>query len=194
MSVQIIDAFKKLTFIALALASGGCAATLIGAGVATAAAVGADSRGAGTVVSDQTMEHRVNNVLSAQVPSGSFTIASHNQSILLAGQVPTQEQKDKAELAVINTAGVKKVWNYLSISVNETAGDITHDTYLTSLAKSRLIGQKGVNTNNIKVVTCNAVVYLLGGKSAGKAEQISGAITGIEGISGVRKVVNLIQR
>lgn len=187
------DIYVKLIVAALTFAISGCAATLIGAGAGTAVAVGADSRGGGTVVDDQTLEHRVNKVLDAQVPNGSFTVASHNQRVLLAGQVSSQEERDKAVLAATNTAGVKKVWNYVTISVNETVGDISHDTYLTSLAKSRLIGQKGVNTNNIKVVTCNDVVYLLGDKDAGDSVQIAGAIEGIQGISGVKKVVNLIQ-
>lgn len=184
----------QLIFIILSLGVSGCAATLIGAGVGTGVAVGTDSRGAGVVVDDQTLEHNVNNVLSAQVPDGSFTVASHGGRVLLAGQVSTQEEKDKAAVAALNTAGVKKVWNYLTLSVNETVGDISHDTYLTSLAKSRIIGQKGVNANDIKVVTCSDVVYLLGdNKSAGDPVQIAGAIKGVESISGVKKVVNLIQ-
>jgi osmotically-inducible protein OsmY len=193
MAQNTIHTLGKLAFITLSIAISGCAATVIGAGVGTAAAVGTDTRGGGTVVDDQSLEHSVNNVLSAQVPNGSYTVASYNGDVLLAGQVPTQEDKDKAELAVTNTAGVKKVWNYLTISVNETIGDISHDTYLTSLAKTRLIGQKGVNTNNIKVVTCNDVVYLLG-SDAGDPTQVNGGIKGIESISGVKKVVNLIQK
>ncbi|MCC2644955.1 MAG: hemolysin [Burkholderiales bacterium] len=195
MSKNTFNILSKFMIIILALSSAGCAAALIGAGAAagTAAAVGTDSRGGEKVVSDQVLVRRVNNVLDAQVPNGSFTIASHNQKVLLAGQVSSQEEKDKAETAVINTAGVKKVWNYLTISVNETVGDISHDTYLTSLAKSRLIGQKHVNTNNIKVVTCNNVVYLLGDRKAGDKVQIDGAVAGINDISGVKNVVNLIQ-
>ncbi|MCC2625369.1 MAG: hemolysin [Burkholderiales bacterium] len=190
---NILNISGWLIFGALVVGVGGCAATVIGAGAGTAVAVGMDSRSGGGVIDDQTLEHDVNNVLSAQVPNGSFTVASHGQRVLLAGQVPTQADKDKAALAATNTAGVKKVWNYLTISVNETVGDISHDTYLTSLAKSRLIGQKGVNTNNIKVVTCSDVVYLLGdNKSAGEPSQIAGGIKGIESISGVKKVVNLI--
>lgn len=189
---NILNTLGWVVSIGLSFGVIGCAATVIGAGAGTAVAIGADSRGGGGVIDDQTLEHDVNNVLSAQVPNGSFTVASHGQKILLAGQVPTQADKDKAALAATNTAGVKKVYNYLTLSVNETVGDISHDAYLTSLAKSRLIGQKGVNTNNIKVVTCSDVVYLLGDKDAGNSEQIAGAIKGIESISGVKKVVNLI--
>lgn len=196
MKTNIINPSKLLTIIVAcaALSLSSCAAAVVG-GVAaaggTAAATGTDARGGGTVVDDQGLEHDVNNVLSAQVPEGSFTVASYDGKILLAGQVPNAAAKARAQSAAENTAGVRTVWNYLTIGKNETAGAITHDAYLTSSAKTRLIAQKGVNTNNIKVVTSNKIVYLLG-KNAGNPTQIKGAITGIKGISGVHNVVNLI--
>ena len=169
----------------------GCAATVIGAGVGTAAATGTDSRGFGTVVDDQGLEHKVNSVLDAQVPEGSFTVASYNGKVLLAGQVSSDVEKSKAQIAASNTVGVKQVWNYVSIGKKESVGDISSDAYITSAAKTRLIAQKDVNTNNIKVVTCAGVVYLLG-DNAGSTHQVQGAIDGIRQISGVKNVVNLI--
>ncbi len=167
----------------------GCAALVVGGG-ATAATV-ADTRGPGTVISDQSLEHDVNSNLKGAVPNGSFTVASYSHEVLLAGQVPTAADKKAAMFAVKNTKNVKKVWNYLTIGTNESLADISNDTYLTSVAKTRLIGQKGVNANNIKVVTCNGVVYLLGKKS-GDPVQINGAIEGIRQIDGVKNVINLI--
>lgn len=171
-----------------------CSAVVVG-GVAAAGGTGiataTDARGGSNVVDDQSLEHKVNQVLSAQIPKGSFTVASYDQKILLAGQVPTSADKAKANSAAANTTGVKKVWNYLTVGANEDAGDITNDAYLTTAAKTRLIAQKDVNTNNIKVVTSNGVVYLLG-KQAGKVEQIQDAIVGIKGINKVHGVVNLI--
>lgn len=183
----------RYLFIVAAIYLCGCAALAVGGAAGTAVAVGTDSRGANVVVDDQTLEHSVNDVLDAQVPGGSFTVASFNQHVLLAGQVPNAEDKYKAELAVTNTSGVKSVWNYLTISNTETVSDIARDAYLTSAAKSRLIAQKGVNANNVKVVTCGAVVYLLG-YQAGDPVQVKGAADGIKNISGVTKVVNLIQK
>ena len=182
-----------LSAITLAINIGGCAVAAVGAAAGTTAAVATDARGGSTVISDQTLEHNINKVLDAQLPGASFTVASFDHMVLLAGQVRSEEDKDKAELAVTNTQGVKKVWNYLTIGPNETMNDITRDTYLTSAAKTRLIAQKSVNTNNIKVVTCAGVVYLLG-KNAGDSVQIGGAIQGIRHIDGVKKVVNHIQR
>jgi osmotically-inducible protein OsmY len=184
----------KLAVVSLPIIMSGCAAAVVGAGLGAAVAVGADSRGSTVVVDDKTLAYNVTDAVETAVPNGSFTIASYNQMILLAGQVPTPDDRDHAELATINTEGVKKVWNYLSLSVNETAGDLTQDAYITSLAKSRLLGQSGVHSNNVKVVTCSGVVYLLGDQNAGDTVQIDGAIKGIKQINGVKNVVNLIQR
>ena len=185
---------KLLLTLVIIGSTSSCAAAVVGGAVAAGGAgvaTAADARGSGNVIGDQTLEHDINNVLHAQIPHGNFTVASYAKEVLLAGQVPSAADKAKAEIAATNTAGVKKVFNYLTIKANETAGDTTHDAYLTSSAKTRLIAQKGVNTNNIKVVTSDNVVYLLG-YNAGKAQQIKGAIIGIKGISGVDNVVNLI--
>ena len=184
--------FKKVLMLSVILGITGCAATVIGAGVGTAAATGTDARGGGSVIDDQLLEHRVNSVLDAQVPKGSFTVASYSNEVLLAGQVSSHKEYDKANLAVENTENVKKVWNYLTVGKKESIGDISKDTYITSAAKTRLIAQKDVNTNNIKVVTCAGTVYLLG-KDAGSKVQVDGAIDGIRTISGVKKVVDLIR-
>lgn len=170
----------------------GCAATAVGVGAGAGVASASDTRGFSTVVSDQTLEHKVNSVLGAQVPNGSFTVASYAAQVLVAGQVSNEADYDKVNNAVTNTQGVKKVWNYVTVGSKETLGDMSQDAYLTSAAKTRLIGQKEVNTNNIKVVTCAGVVYLLG-NNAGKRHQVTAAIRGIKQIKGVKGVVNLIQ-
>ena len=151
----------------------------------------ASSNGFVARADDQSLEHKVNQVLSDQLVKGNFTVASYGHEVLLTGQVATHKDRTKAMTAVMNTTGVNKVWNYLSVGASEDAGDIANDAYLTTAAKSRLIAQKDVNTNNIKLVTSNGVVYLLG-KDVGKPDQIQAAIVSIKGINKVRKVVNLI--
>ncbi len=140
---------------------------------------------------DQILEHRINKVLRDKFPKMSFTVASYGHGVLLAGKVATSKDKSEVFAAVTNTIGVSKVWNYLSIGAKEKGSDIAIDAYLTTASKSRLIAQKDVHTNNIKVVTSNQVVYLLG-EDAGQIDQVQDAIIGIKGISNVRKVVNLI--
>ncbi|MCE2705793.1 MAG: BON domain-containing protein [Proteobacteria bacterium] len=139
------------------------------------------------------LEDKVNSVLKTQFSSGSYTVASHKQNILLAGQVPSEEMRIQTSKAVQNIIGGGTLWNYLQVRENENAAEISADGIITSEAKTRLILQKNVNTNNIKVVTCANVVYLLG-SNAGTTYQIKGAIHGIKNIAGVKGVVNLINK
>ncbi|HLX52886.1 MAG TPA: BON domain-containing protein [Aquella sp.] len=173
-------------------ASTGVEAKTIGSYVDSAVDSVKDSTNStGAAVSDQNLEHKVNNVLSAQVPNGSFTIASYYKYILLTGQVPTMKDKSKAEFAVRNTAGVREVWNYLTVEPNESAKAISNDAVITTAARNKLLLQSGVNSNNIKVVTDNSVVYLLG-RNPGKISKLKLAIKDISKIDGVTRVVNLI--
>lgn len=149
------------------------------------------TRSVGNSVDDQTLALKATAVLNAQISDASFTITSYKQELLLAGQVPNVAAKTKAENAVLNIIGVKTVWNYLTIEANEDAVAIAHDSYLTTLAKGRLVAQRDVNANNITVVTVNKAVYLLG-RQAGGNSQLQAAIDGIKEIDSVKNVVNLI--
>lgn len=153
---------------------------------------GTPTRTVGDTLDDQSLAHNVNNVLSAQISDGSFTIVSYGSKILLAGHVSRSTDISKAIRGARDTKGVSFVWNYLTVGNSETASDISKDAYLTIAVKTRLIAQKNINTNNIKVVTSNRVVYLLG-SNAGSKNQLKDAIEGIRQIAGVNDVVNLIE-
>ena len=168
--------------------------TLIGgaAAIGTGVAVETDDRGGKIVYDDQKLAGKAKDIASSINSNGSYTISSYNGHILLAGQVPNKSDRDKIGSSVSNINGIKGVWNYLTVEKNQSVAQISKDTYFTSAAKSRLIAQKDINTNNIKVVTCNGIVYLMGSK-VGSIDQLNGAISGIKEIDGVKGVVNLVQ-
>lgn len=140
---------------------------------------------------NQSLENSAQDVLSKYYPKGNFSVVAYDDNVLLLGQIPTQADKDDATVRVKALPKVAMVWNYLEVGKNEGIGQSTTDAYLTTAAKSRLVAQKDVNTDNIKVVTENGTVYLLG-KNAGNSVQVNGAAAGIKSIDGVKGVVNLI--
>lgn len=190
----------KITLLGAAVSSTtGCAAFWITAGATTAvAATGTavaiieDDRGASVVLDDQKLEHSVNSSLNQYYPNANFTVASYNYHVLLTGQVATTLQKEGAQLKVEDLPNVRGVYNYLEVRDNVSFAQSSKDTLITSEAKTLLIAQSGVNANNIKVVTADGVVYLLGAK-AGFAENIKVAANGIATVDGVKKVVDLIK-
>lgn len=140
---------------------------------------------------NQSLENSAQDVLGKYYPKGNFSVVAYDDNVLLLGQIPTQADKDDATTRIKSLPKVANVWNYLEVGKNEGIGQSTTDAYLTTAAKSRLVAQKDVNTDNIKVVTENGTVYLLG-KNAGNSIQVNGAVDGIKSINGVKAVVSLI--
>lgn len=140
---------------------------------------------------NQSLENSAEDILNKYYPKGNFSTVAYDDNVLLLGQIPTQADKDDATVRVKALPKVANVWNYLEVGKNEGIGQATTDSYLTTAAKSRLVAQKGVNTDSVKVVTENGTVYLLG-KNAGNSIQVNGAVDGIKSIDGVKDVVNLI--
>ena len=186
--------FESVILLSSFLLLNSCATAVIGgaAAIGTGVAVETDDRGGKIVYDDQKLASKAKNIASSINSNGSYTISSYNGHILLAGQVPNKSDRDKIGSSVSNINGIKGVWNYLTVEKNQSVAQISKDAYFTSAAKSRLIAQKDINTNNIKVVTCNGIVYLMGSK-VGSLDQLNGAISGIKEIDGVKGVVNLVQ-
>lgn len=176
----------------------GCVAISFSAGATT---FSQDTDASGTTTSasntsfldNQSLEHTSKKVLKRNYPSSRFSVVAYDNNVLLLGQIPTQAMKDAAAAKVKALPKVANVWNYLEVGKKISAGQVTKDGYLTTGAKTRLIAQKEVNTNNIKVVTENSTVYLLG-KDIGNRTELDGAIVGIKSIAGVKNVVDLTEK
>lgn len=172
-----------------------CATAVVagaGAAVGTGVAVGTDDRGANTVFSDSDLASKAKDIANSINSNGSYTVSAYNGKVLLAGQVPSYKSRGDIVASVQSMNGVKGVWDYMTVGPNQSFGQVTKDTYITSATKTRLIAQKDVNTNNIKVVTCDGVVFLMG-DDIGDQKQLISAISGIRTIDGVRNVVDFTQ-
>lgn len=152
-----------------------------------------DVRSAGTIVDDQAIEikaihaiHR-NTALSKQ---SHITIISYNNSILLVGQTSSEALKREAADAINQIPKVRHVYNELSIGKPINWATRSHDSWITTQIKTKLIGNKTVSTTRIKVVTENGIVYLLG---IATPEEEQAATEIARDIKGVDKVVQIFE-
>ncbi|RTK96863.1 MAG: BON domain-containing protein [Neisseriaceae bacterium] len=170
----------------------GCATAVIG-GVAaagtTGVAVGEDPRGASGVVDDQELRSNVSDAISSMVAKSDVGVASYNGVVLLTGTVNNAANKSKAETVASQVPGVKGVRNYIEVGPSLSASQVSKDAYLTSAVKSSLLFTKGVSSNDVKVVTTNGVVYIMGYATQ---YQIDKMISSAKSVDGVRKVVSLL--
>ena len=170
-----------------------CVPAAIVGGTAVAAKVITDPRTVGTQIDDETLEERVlfNLRRDPQIRKDArLNVVSYNNMVLLVGQVPNQALKDQAGNIAKGVEYVRGVFNQLTIGPKISSGRVIKDSWVTSQAKSKLLVTKGIKSNDIKVVTENGVVYLMGDVTKQEATLV---VDTVRYLDGVKKVVVLFQ-
>lgn len=89
-------------------------------------------------------------------------VTSFNGVVLIAGQVRAEDLKRLAEEVVRDLRDVRRVHNELEIAGPTSLLTRSGDSWVTSKVKTKLIASDAAPGRDIKVVTENGVVYLLG--------------------------------
>lgn len=170
----------------------GCAAVAV-TGVAAGTSVAADQRTTGTVIEDQSIELKAGRAFSADKEldeKAHINTTSYNTVVLLTGEAPTEELRQRAVDLARNIPRVSHVHNEITIAAPSSLMSRSSDTVITSKVKTRLLADKEVSGLNTKVVTERGVVYLMGLSSRSQADRATelARTTG-----GVQKVVKLFQ-
>jgi osmotically-inducible protein OsmY len=122
-----------------------------------------------------------------------ITIATFHDSILLAGQVISEKQKTEIEKIVRNVAKDRTIYNFLEIANPSSALTRASDSWITAKIKSRLIAIDEADPTQIKVVTENGVVYLMGIVEPRQAEIATDVAKETDGVQKVVKIFSYIQ-
>lgn len=89
----------------------------------------------------------------------------------------------KAEAIVKPIRGVEKIHNQIRIGNITGVSTKTHDTWLTSKVKTMLVSEESVSANDIKVITENGEVFLMGlvtEQEANLAADVARHVSGVE--------------
>ncbi len=127
---------------------------------------------------------------SDNFPDSNIYADVFNRTLLLTGQVKDQAQKDFAENIARGYPGVNKIYDYLEFRLPASFSAKSKDSMITTQVKTQLFGEPGVPSGGIKVVTTNAVVYLMGVVNQNQAESATRIAASV---GGVDKVVTLFE-
>jgi len=170
----------------------GCAAAVI-AGTASAVTAANDRRTIGSQIDDNNIEIKASIALSEierLEKLANITAVSVNGIVLLVGQVANEEMRDEALRTIEGISGIRKIHNQIRIGSNIGVTTQTHDSWLTSKVKAQLLTAKNISSNNIKVVTENAEVFLMGLVSNSESNQ---AVNIARNVSGVERVIKVFE-
>lgn len=184
--------FNKVILIAVLLLLQGCGAALV-AGTAGAVSSATDRRTLGTQIDDNNIEIKAAIALKEDETLAKFSnisVVSLNGNVLLLGQTPTTEMRDIAYAKVKPIVGIKKIHNQIRIGNITGMSTKTHDTWLTSKVKTKLLTTEHVSSNDIKVITENGEVFLMGLVTEAEANT---AVEIARNVSGVVKVIKVFE-
>lgn len=188
---------KRLTLIAfVALVApllSGCF-TLAATGIVATAVSVDDRRSTGFQVEDESIEWKAAARIREQHKDTHVVAVSYNLSVLLVGQVPSEEVKKQVEATVRGVPNVKNVINELAVAGNTSLAARGNDGLVTTNVKARLIGNGKVSPNHVKVVTENSVVFLLGIVTEAEGNAAAEIARTTSGVARVVKVFEYIAK
>ena len=179
----------------LVLASllGGCAAAAVG-GAAAGATAAHDRRTFGSVVDDNAIELGAYDHLNKDKElalKNNVEVVSYNGTVLLIGEVETDELRQRAETRVREIEGVRRVVNELVVrpQISVVAGTV--DKWTTARAKLALadiVDMPGFDPSRVNVTTQAGAVYLMGLVSHAEGERVVEIVSDVPGVTRVVKV------
>jgi len=116
-------------------------------------------------------------------------VISHNGVVLLVGQVESDSLRARAtEIASQASVKIKRIHNELEVAGKISLLVRSNDTWIATKVRTLMFTNSNVPSDQIKVVTENGAVYLMG-----MISQVDGdsAATLARNVSGVTKVVKV---
>jgi len=170
----------------------GCAPIAAG-GAVTGAVITNDRRTAGTVLEDQTVESKAKDFLKADgelAAQAHINVTSFNLMVLVTGEAPTDALKKRAIEYTSRIAKVRHVYDEVRVAAPSASSARANDSLITTKVKAKLISIRDISALDIKVVTENGVVYLMGLLDQPTGDAVAQAVASI---GGIQKVVKLFE-
>lgn len=191
---------KRLSMLAVlgvsVISLSGCIATAVVTTAAVATKVATDPRSAGTQIDDETLEEKVAYNLNkdAQLQQEArINVVSYSGRILLVGQAPSEAAKETAGNIAAGVDGVKEVYNEIRITENIGVAQIATDSWITTKIKSKLLVNGDVKSTDVKVITENGEVFLMGNLTSHQTDAASEVARNVNGVKKVVKVINYLR-
>ncbi len=192
--MKYIKAFQKIIAAsALLIPLCGCVPAALVVGATAGGALVYDKRSMTTMAQDQTAEQRAQRwidydpVLKKQAH---ISVAVFNHVGLLVGQAQTAAARNRATEIMSRIKHIKRTYNEITLAGETSEIQRASDSWVTSKVRTKMLAKKGLDSNDIKVVTEDGVVYLMGYVTRKQADLATDVA---RRTSGVTKVVKIFE-
>lgn len=187
---------KKLLLLVALFSStilSGCLPAAFVAGATAGGVVIADRRSFKTIVQDKKITCQSLIQLNSDKDlkqQSHISVAAFNRVLLLVGEAQTPAARGRAYELVKTVPNIRRITNEITIGEPVCAKEISADVWITTKVKAAMIAEKGLSSTQIKVITEDSVVYLLGLVTHHQTEL---AVEVARTVTGVKKVVTLFE-
>ena len=167
----------------------GCIAVGVGIGAATATKIATDPRTTGTQLDDEIIEEKILYHLDKDQQlreEARINVVVYNNIALLIGQVPDVNSQIVAKNITEGLNLTKLIYNEIRIAPKISYAQTLTDSFITSQVKAKMLVSNKVKASDIKVITENGEVFLMGSVTG---EQADNAAIIASQIKNVKKVI-----
>ena len=166
---------------------------LVGGAMVGGTLLAVDRRTSGAQLDDEAIELRAANQIRSNLGTRvRASVTSYNRQVLLTGEVPNLQDKQRVEDVVKAVESVAAVVNELAVLNSPSLIDRSADTLLTGRIKAMLLDAKDIQSNAFKVVTERNTVYLMGRVTQREAERATEVVRGTPGVQKVVRILEII--
>jgi len=172
----------------------GCVAPVVAAGVGAGMVMTAsDRRSAGAMVEDDTIETKSQKRIDEKYKDTvHVSVTSYNRFALVTGTAPSEDVKMDIERIIGSIPNVKGIANELVVGTPAKNASNSSDARVTGNVKVRFVKSPAFKADNVKVVTENGVVYLMGLVTRAEADAASDIASTTNGVQKVVRVFEYI--
>ena len=166
---------------------------LAATGIGAAALMVDDRRSTGIYIEDENIEWKARGRLIDRFRDAHVNIASYNLTVLVTGEVASEQVKLEVGEAIRGITSVKNVLNELVVGGNTALTARANDSLVTTNVKTRFINNGKFSINHVKVVTEAGTAFLMGIVTREEADAATELARTTSGVSRVVKVFEYIE-
>lgn len=121
-----------------------------------------------------------------------ISTTAFNRRVLLTGEVPNEETKQKAAAIARNIDNVQGIVNELAVQGSSSMTSRSNDALLTAKVKASLVKAKDLSAHAFKVVTERGIVYLMGLVTVDEGRRAADIASRVRGVLRVVKVFQYV--
>ena len=151
----------------------------------------------GAYLDDQRLEAMIQVNLRKADPGladAHINVKAFNGVVLLTGEVPDNNLRQAAGETVRSINKVRQVHNELLVQSNATLFSRTNDNWIATKLRSKILVNHDIESDRVKSVVENRVVFLMGLLTREEANLVSGIAAGVSGVEKVVRVIEYVER